>query len=201
MPRPKTPLLRPEWIADAAIELVDAGEPFGVQAIAKRLGVTVSSLYNHVSGRDEIIELMRSRLDRGVFQPPQDVSWDEHLALVMRAQRRVYAEHPLIVPLITGTTITSPRVVAGYEGVARVLLAAGFSEGDALMVLSAMDSYSLGAGLDLASPDEVWRPEEPGSALSRVIAAEADPRQRSDRAFEFGMSILIDGFRRHLHST
>ena len=62
MPRPRTPLLSTDRIADAAMELVDDGAPFGVNAIARRLGVTPSSLYNHVRGRDEIVELMSGRL-------------------------------------------------------------------------------------------------------------------------------------------
>mgnify|MGYP002040794264 FL=1 len=62
MPRPSSPLLSPEIIGAAGLELSRAGEPFGVNAIARRLGVRPSSLYNHVDGMDGIIELMRGRL-------------------------------------------------------------------------------------------------------------------------------------------
>ena len=54
MPRPRVRLLSVELIADAAIALADSGEPFGVNALARRLGVTPSSLYNHVDGKDAI---------------------------------------------------------------------------------------------------------------------------------------------------
>ena len=43
MPRPRTPLLSTDRIGDAAMELVDAGRPFGVNAVARHLGVTPSS--------------------------------------------------------------------------------------------------------------------------------------------------------------
>ena len=88
MPRPRTPLLSTERIADAAMELVDDGEPFGVNAIARRLGVTPSSLYSHVAGRDEIVELMRARMaDR--YTPPLDGTWDDVVERMLRAQRRM----------------------------------------------------------------------------------------------------------------
>ena len=78
MPRPRTPILSVDRIADAAIELVDEGAGFGVNALARRLGVTASSLYNHISGRDEIIELMRARLaTQSIPDVPEDAGWHE----------------------------------------------------------------------------------------------------------------------------
>ena len=59
MARPRVPLLSADRIADAAIELVDSGDAFGVNALARRLGVTPSSLYKHVDGPDRITQLMR----------------------------------------------------------------------------------------------------------------------------------------------
>src|SRR6476620_9978139 len=115
MPRPRTPLLSTDRIADAAMELVDDGAPFGVNAIARRLGVTPSSLYNHVSGRDEIIELMRGRLGERYMPLAIDGTWDVVVEEMLRAERRMYAEHPFLIPLIVGKTITDPTVIASYD--------------------------------------------------------------------------------------
>ena len=71
MARPHRPVLTAEIIADAAIELIDSGEPFGVNALARALGVKPPSLYNHVQGLEAIIELVRGRLaDRYMVDLP-----------------------------------------------------------------------------------------------------------------------------------
>src|SRR5215204_1846200 len=92
--RPRIPLLSPDLIADAALALVDSGQPFGVNALARSLGVTPSSLYNHVDGRDAIIELMRGRLGTTYLAEMPSGTWDEVVAATMRASRRMYSEHP-----------------------------------------------------------------------------------------------------------
>ena len=201
MPRPKTPLLSTERIADAAMELVDEGAPFGVNAIARRLGVTPSSLYNHVSGRDEIIELMRGRLGEQYMPLAIDGTWDVVVEEMLRAERRMYAEHPFLIPLIVGKTITDPTVIASYDLLARALADAGFPDDDVLEVVAILDAFSIGFGLDLASPDEIWRPETPTTTLGRLVGSSPRGAPRSDRAFESGLEMLLDGLRLRLART
>jgi AcrR family transcriptional regulator len=198
MPRPRTPLLSTDRIADAAMELVDEGAPFGVNAIARRLGVTPSSLYNHIAGRDEIVELMRGRLVQRHTPGSLDGTWDQVVERMLRAQRRMYAEHPFLIPLIVGKTITDPSVIASYDRLAAALAEAGFHEDDVLEVIGIIDAFSIGFGLDLASPDDVWRPETPTEVLGRLVEGGARGAERSDRAFEAGLELLLDGLRLRL---
>ena len=198
MPRPRTPLLSTDRIADAAMALVDEGAPFGVNAIARRLGVTPSSLYNHVAGRDEIVELMRGRLVQRYIPESRDGTWDQVVERMLRAQRRMYAEHPFLIPLIVGKTITDPSVIASYDRLANGLAEAGFHEDDVLEVIGIIDAFSIGFGLDLASPDDVWRPETPTEILGRLVESGARGAARSDRAFEAGLELLLDGLRLRL---
>ena len=198
MPRPRTPLLSTDRIADAAMALVDEGAPFGVNAIARRLGVTPSSLYNHVAGRDEIIELMRGRLGERYMSESFAGNWDEVVGAMLRAERRMYAEHPFLIPLIVGKTITDPTVIASYDRLASALAEAGFPDDDVLEVVAIIDAFSIGFGLDLASPDEIWRPETPTRALGRLVEGSPRGAARSDRAFEAGLEMLLDGLRLRL---
>lgn len=198
MPRPRTPLLSTVRIADAAMQLVDEGEPFGVNAIARRLGVTPSSLYNHVSGRDEIIELMRGRLGERYMPSSLEGPWDEVVERMLRAQRRMYAEHPFLIPLIVGKTITDPSIIASYDRLATTLAAAGFPEDDVLEVVAIIDAFSIGFGLDFASPEDVWRPETPTDTLGRLVETGPRGAERSDRAFEAALELLLDGLRLRL---
>ncbi len=198
MPRPRTPMLSTERIADAGMELVDEGATFGVNAIARRLGVTPSSLYNHVAGRDEIIELMRGRLGEHYMSTTLAGTWDEVVEAMLRAERRMYADHPFLVPLIVGKTITDPTVIASYDRLTTTLAAAGFPDDDVLEVVAIIDAFSIGFGLDLASPDDVWRPETPTETLGRLVEAGPRGRPRSDRAFESALELLLDGLRLRL---
>ena len=195
MPRPRTPMLSTDRIADAAMELVGEGEPFSVNAVARRLGVTPSSLYNHVAGRDAIIELMRGRLGERYTPSSLEGHWDEVVERMLRAHRRMYADHPFLIPLIVGKTITDPSIIAGYDRLATALADAGFPEGDVLEVVAIIDAFSIGFGLDLASPDDVWRPETPTETLGRLVETGPRGTARSDRAFEAGLELLLDGLR------
>lgn len=198
MPRPKVSLLSVDVIADAAIELVDSAEPFGVNALARRLKVTPSSLYNHVDGRDAIIELMRGRLGERYLPAFVAEEWDAVVASTMRALHRLYADHPLIVPLIVGKTMTDPGAIATYDTLATALVEAGFPDDEVLAIIAILDAFALGFALDATSPDEVWRPEGPTRTLGRLLAGTPRGRERSDRAFEIGLELLLDSLRARL---
>lgn len=198
MPRPSSPLLSPDIIGAAGLELARAGEPFGVNAIARRLGVRPSSLYNHVDGMDGIIEVMRGRLVDDYRVEPRGRSWDRFLRDLLAAQRRMYADHPQLVPLLVGKTITHPGVIAAYDDLATVLVDGGFPEDDVLSVIAVVDAFAIGFGLDLASPDEVWEPGGDTRTLGRLLTAAERGTARADRTFELGVGLLLDSLRARL---
>lgn len=61
MGRPSTPILSTDRIATAALDLVNSTGGFTIPGLARRLKVSPSSLYNHVAGREQIVELLRER--------------------------------------------------------------------------------------------------------------------------------------------
>lgn len=198
MPRPSSPLLSPEIIGSAGLALARAGEPFGVNAIARELGVRPSSLYNHVDGMEGILELMRGQLMEGYRIQWQGEHWEEFVLTVLRTQRRMYADHPQLVPLLVGKTITHPAVIAAYDDLASVLVDGGFADDDVLSVIAVIDAFAIGFGLDLASPDEVWQPGGPTRMLGRLIDGAERGTARSDRTFELGVGLLLDSLRMRL---
>ncbi|MCB8044332.1 TetR/AcrR family transcriptional regulator C-terminal domain-containing protein [Microbacterium oxydans] len=172
MPRPSTPLLSPEIIGAAGLALARGGRPFGVNAIARELGVRPSSLYNHVDGMDGILELIRGQLVQGYLVQWDGEPWDVFVLAVLRTQRRMYADHPQLVPLLVGKTITHPAVIAAYDDLASALVDGGFPEDEVLSVIAVIDAFAIGFGLDLASPDEIW---QPGSRPARSDASSTGP--------------------------
>lgn len=198
MARPKVPLLSADRIADAAIELADSGAGFGVNALARSLGVTPSSLYNHVDGRDGIIELMRGRLAHRYLPELPTGTWEEVVVATLQGLRRLYAEHPAIVPLLVGKTITDDTVIASYDALATALVDSGFPDDEVLSVVAVLDAFALGFGLDVASPDEIWQPGAPTRSLGRLIASAERGDARSERVFELGLELLLDALRLRL---
>ena len=90
------------------------------------------------------------------------------------------------------------RVSECEVGVATALHLAGFPDDEVLVVVAILDSFALGFGLDLASPDEIWQPQGPTETLGRLLANAQRGPARSDRAFEEGFELLLDSLRLRL---
>src|SRR5215217_274537 len=185
MARPSSPILSAEKIARAALELVDSTGEFTVGAVANRLGVRPSSLYNHVSGRDDIVEGMRSlMMGDGALHFDPDASWDDALPVFLREYRDAFARHPRLIPMMPSYTVVSEPVMQMYGVVATILRRSGVPDDLLLDAITIMDSYVLGAALDVAAPDEVWDPSAATSdAMHAAIDAAPIGRARADRSF------------------
>ncbi|MBT2512277.1 TetR/AcrR family transcriptional regulator [Arthrobacter sp. ISL-30] len=200
MGRPLLPLISVEALTTAALELVDENGDFSFPKLAKKIGVSQSSIYNHVSGRDEILELLRHRIIAEEPYPPVDhADWEAGLRILIRAYRNAFARHPRLAPLLVLQTITDPEVIGLYEDLALCLESAGFRGRDGVAAISTIDSFALGAALDLAAPEVVWDPPTEGyPALKRALAHAGSPEERGGHAFDFGLDVIIGGLRARL---
>src|SRR5690242_8540361 len=105
MARPKDPKLSVDLIVDTALGMAGTTGSFTIPELAGKLGVRPSSLYNHVSGRDEIIELIRRRLHEAMaVRVDIDADWRDTFRRIAVAQRDSLARHPWLIPLLA----TSP---------------------------------------------------------------------------------------------
>ncbi|UVJ40230.1 TetR/AcrR family transcriptional regulator [Arthrobacter sp. CJ23] len=197
MARPLTPLISIDAVVTAALELIDESGDFSLPKLAKRIGVSQSSIYNHVSGREEILELVRGRLlEESPLVVDADAGWADVLRAAIRAYRGSFARHPRTAPLMVMQTVRDPQAIALYERIAGALEAAGFEGADVASAIAMIDSFALGSALDLAAPGNVWEAASGSSpALGRAVESAAGLRNRADDAFEFGLEILIDGLR------
>lgn len=197
MARPLTPLISIDAVVTAALDLIDESGDFSLPKLARRIGVSQSSIYNHVSGREEILELVRGRLsEESPLLVAADAGWQDVLRAVIRAYRESFARHPRTAPLMVMQTVRNPQAIALYERMAGALEAAGFEGTDVASAIAMIDSFALGSALDLAAPGNVWEASSGSSpALGRAVDSAADLANRADTAFEFGLETLIDGLR------
>jgi AcrR family transcriptional regulator len=196
MGRPPVPLLSSDRIARVALDLVNATGGFTIPELARQLGVSPSSLYNHVSGRDQIVELLREQAMSDVELPRDnpDRTWVETVADIMRSYRRSFARYPRLIPLLTIHAVNSTQAFVMYNAVAKTLSHAGFDAADTLRAITLMDSFVLGSALDLAAPDEPWKAgADVGPDLAAALATGAPKPTRADDAFEWGLAVLLRG--------
>ena len=196
MGRPPVALLSTDLIAGAAMDLVNTTGGFTIPGLARRLKVSPSSLYNHVSGREQIVELLRELAMSEVVLPADgaDRPWADTVAEIMRSYRRSYARYPRLIPLLTTHAVNSSHAFTMYNALATTLSRAGFCDADILRVITLMDCFVLGSALDLAAPVDPWESgAEVGPELAAALATGGPKPARADEAFEFGLAVVLRG--------
>jgi AcrR family transcriptional regulator len=195
MVRPSKPKLSTAAIADAALKLVDAHGEFTLPQLAKALSVSASSLYNHVSGKDEIIELMRGRAMAGIRLPDLDsVAWQETVREIALEYWASYSQHPRLIPLLTSHTVRDRTTLRVYDALAEALEQAGFEPRTRLHAITIIDSFVLGSALDAAAPEIVWEPDEDSSpAFKRALDDGLSETLRAEVTFLLGLDVVLIG--------
>jgi AcrR family transcriptional regulator len=178
------------------MDLVCATGGFTIPEVARRLKVSPSSLYNHVSGREQIVELLRALAMSEVAMPADDPDrpWTETVADILRSFRRSYARFPRLIPLLTTHAVNSSHAFTMYNALAATLNRAGFSDADILRAITLMDCFVLGSALDLAAPVEPWQTgAHVGPELAAALATGGPKPGRADDAFDFGLAVVLRG--------
>ena len=197
MARPHTPLLSLEKIYGGALELVDELGDFTLPQLARRLGVSPSSIYHHVQGRPQIINGMRSVIGAKALAaadfPPQPGPWQVQAAAWTRNYRRVLSEHANAVPLLVGEAVTDSVTLEVYERLAAVFAGAGFDDAQIVLGISVLDILCLGSSVDTAGPSVAWLTHSGAQpVLHRALAGCRETLDaRSDAAFEAGLAAAL----------
>ncbi|GAA3043276.1 hypothetical protein GCM10020229_63170 [Kitasatospora albolonga] len=200
MGRPNRALLSREAIAAAALAVVDEGGADGLtmRALAERLGVKAASLYNHVAGKDELVdglaELVNAEIDLGPLAGPD---WKAGVAEYARGYRAAFLRHPHTIALLARRRVGAERQLLGYESLLSCLGRAGFEPADAAEAAAALDYLVLGSALEtftagFARPVEDYRPGYP-SLAEALTASAARGSGLDDRGFELALRLLLDG--------
>ena len=199
--RPSRSVLDRERIGAAALAVVDQTGDFTMPALARRLGVQTASLYHHVDGRAGVVELLREQIGAELDTSQLDQTpWTAALAGFFRSYRAVFAAHPRVVPLLTTTTIGAARTIAAYDSMVALLTGAGIPVDEAMAWLTACENFVIGSALDLAAPDVMWEIPEGIEAphLAMALAAQRNPENRANNAFELGLATLLQSLEAHV---
>ncbi|WP_049573060.1 TetR/AcrR family transcriptional regulator [Nonomuraea sp. SBT364] len=209
-------------IVRAAIAIADAEglEALSMRRVATALDAGTMSLYRHVPGKEELIDLMAGYV-LGRAEPPLPATggWRERVEAYARAMWALYHRHPWLLRILT---VTRPRLVPnglartewllrGVEGLSddlpTMLRAAvtvtGYVQGMAMFLVNDQQAEQrTGVG-----KDEWWQANRgrfhdlvtggPYPILARIAESGEDDAGLEEE-FEFGLQRLLDGLAAHL---
>jgi len=200
--RPRTARLSREIIGRAAIDFVEAGNELQLVPLARRLGVSVSSLYHHVAGRDGVIQAMRQVLVAQYIRPlPAAGDWQQRIRQEVELTWRMYADHPRVLQLMLTVVIDEPDVLRIYSVLADALDEAGLPQGEILTTIEVIDAFTFGMTLDALSPDTILDPARATGTLAGLLPGHPSGAERNRRVFARGLDLIIAGIEARVRET
>lgn len=195
MARPSTAILSRDIIGQAAIDLVEAGHDLQLVPLAKRLGVSVSSLYHHVQGREGVIQAMRQVLVPRYITSGAEAGdgWRERIRREVETTWRMYAEHPRVLQLMITVVIDEPDVLRFYSALAAALEDAGVPDEELVTTIEVIDAFTFGAALDALSPAAILDADRANGKLAELLHGHPSGTRRNRLVFDRGLDLIIAG--------
>jgi AcrR family transcriptional regulator len=193
-------------IAMAALDLAEAegAEALTMRSIAARLHRRPSSLYNHITGREDLIEHMRAIVVEHIeVNSFATQAWDVALGVWAKSYLTAFAMQPNSIRLLATTPITDPATLRMYDVVVSALVRGGWPGEQAIAVMRTVEAHVLGSALDVVAPENLLSPDAVSPDLP-LLRKSLDPARFSSwsaqAAFDLGINALIDGLRSRLPS-
>ncbi|MET8946078.1 TetR/AcrR family transcriptional regulator C-terminal domain-containing protein [Streptomyces sp. NPDC004542] len=115
-----------------------------MRALATALRTGPMTLYNYVSGREELEELVVSAVAARVATPEPTGDWPADVRAVATALWRTVREHPAAVPLVLTRRTSSPAALAPAEALAAALARSGLDGPDLLAAFRTVMAFVMG---------------------------------------------------------
>jgi AcrR family transcriptional regulator len=208
-PRPSLDLGR---IVSAAVRLADAeGLPaVSMRRVAGQLGVPTMTLYSHVPGKGELVDLMVDAALGELYpdgQAPTAGNWRARVEAVARANRQLLLRHPWA--LSARRPAPGPNRMRKYEIELRAVDGMGLSEEQMDLLVTLLDGFVRGAVGGSGQSDQPARGDRavvdayaqqvldpdrfPTAARVAQAGAALPDDGAAERSFEFGLERLLDG--------
>ncbi len=210
----REPLTRTR-ILDTALLMVDEQglTVLSMRKLAQHLGVEAMSLYNHVSGKDDIVGGIVDLVMQQIDLPDQSAPWATAIRQSAISAYLALRRHPWAAGLVMDSQQPSPARLAWMNGILGSLREGGCSVELTHHAYHAIDSHIIGFSLWLASlpvgePDlndlaEKLVDEPPFRDLPwlqehmryHIDEPHLEPEYRGTE-FEFGLDLILDGVQR-----
>jgi AcrR family transcriptional regulator len=218
--RPRRAPLDRERIVAAAIRLADADgmHTLSMRSVATELGVGTMSLYHHVPGKNELIDLMVDTA-LGTARWPEHPSgdWRADLRQIAMEARALFLRHPWALNLRVSGPLLGPNLLRLTDVTLAVLDPFGLPSAQLNALVGAVNAYVTGAVRNELAVTETIRSsgmtqdEWQATAapyIERVAASGEYPmftrhvldgeHLSAEEAFFFGFDRLLDGVADHI---
>ena len=201
-----------EQVVRAAVALADQ---VGIEALSMRrlgqaLGVEAMSLYNHVAGKEALLDGMVDAVFAEI-ELPSGADWKKALRSRAVSMRAALARHRWAIGLMESRTTPGATTLRQHDAVIGCLLAAGFSMELTAHAFAAVDSYVYGfalqeRGLPFDTPEQTAEMAQamlahfPVDEFPHLAAFTREhvmaPGYDFGDEFEFGLDLILDGLQR-----
>jgi len=203
--------LNRDRIVRAAIDVADAEGLAGLsmRKVAERLGFTTMSLYRHVPGRDQLVDLMR---DAVIEIPPEtkpDLGWRPRIEECVRRGWALRVRHPWLAEVRGTRHVPGPNAVALYEHMLGIVADTGLSPAEVIATIGLIGRFVDAEALVLVetaeserdsgvsetewwgSRDALYARLDSYPTLTRLW--EAGGYDQPEDSLEFGLARMLDG--------
>lgn len=211
-PRPRS--LTREVIVDAALRIIDSEglDAMTMRTVAHSLGTGAASLYAHVKGKEDLLELVIERvigeIDFGGEADP--ARWQEQVKGGVRAIRATFGRHRDLARASFARIPMGENALRGSEQMIRVLRAGGLSDRTIALACDLLPLYAMAVAFEESLYDfenvtredfdefiasmrsyfaNLPRDRYPGVVALAGLLTEGD----NDERFEFGLEVLVRG--------
>jgi AcrR family transcriptional regulator len=208
--KPARRQLSRDAIADAAMAIVDAEglDGLSMRRLAQDLGTGPASLYAHVSGKDELLQLLIDRVAGELPRiEPDPERWQEQVKEYLRAVRGVLVAHRDLAGAALANIPTGPNAVTAMESLLGILRAGALPDqviayaADLLSQYVNIDAYE--GSLFAQRMEREPQYFEAVFAYFKALPADRFPHFAAladelssgddDARFEFGIDVLVRG--------
>lgn len=196
-------------------------DKLSMRKIADRLGVGVMSLYAHVPGKGELIDLMVDHVHGAVYSASESLptanGWRSALETVAERNWDLFARHPWLLGIDVARPPLGPGTTSKYDIELAPLIDIGLSDVEVDQVLSLVLGHvrsaaqvgigSVETARVTAQDDDQWWATA-GPVLAAIVDAERFPNASrignaagqeygsavdAERAYGFGLTVILDG--------
>src|SRR5256885_9746189 len=200
-------------VLQAALALADKEgiQELSMRRLGRALGVEAMSLYNHVAGKDDLLDGLVDLVFAEIEFPCGKGAWKVAMRWRAISAREALARHRWAIALMESRTSPGPANLRHHDSVLGCLRSAGFSVEMAAHAYSILDGYIYGftlteLTLPFRKPGDVARVA--GNIMERFRTGDYPhlAEMAVDRAmkpgynygdeFEYGLDLILDGIER-----
>ncbi|GGU58581.1 TetR/AcrR family transcriptional regulator [Lentzea flava] len=208
---PKAALSRAR-VVEAAIKVADA-EGIGaltMRRVAETLGFTTMSLYRHVPGKSELLDLMVDAVWGETEHTPKG-PWRAGLEFYARQMWSMYRAHPWLLQLTNARRMPGPNAMTRQDAAFAVVSELGLKPEEIVAVVTTVGQFVAGVGRTMADRvlaeretgvseedwwndrDELWEHFTPERLPMMTHIWTTGGYERPLDEFEFGLARVLDG--------